>query len=129
MPLSPIRRALWLALGWASLVLAVIGALLPVMPTTVFLLVAAAAFARSSPRMERMLLENRFTGPVILSWRESRSIPARARTVAITMVVLGCGTSAILVPVDIARWSLVAIAAALVFFLARLPTRAEPALA
>lgn len=129
MPLTPVRRALWLALGWVSLALAVIGAILPVMPTTVFVLVAAAAFARSSPRMERLLVENRFTGPVILSWRESRSIPARARTLAITMVILGCGTSAVLVPVDVARWSLVAIAAGLVFFLARLPTRPGPAIA
>ena len=59
----------------------------------------------------------------------SASVTHLAAKSAITMVVLGCGTSAILVPVDIARWSLVAIAAALVFFLARLPTRAEPALA
>ena len=129
MPLTPVRRALWLALGWFSLALAIVGAILPVMPTTVFVLVAAAAFARSSPRMERLLIENRLTGPVILSWRESRSIPARARTLAITMVILGCGTSAVLVPVDVARWSLVAIAAALVFFLARLPTRPAPAIA
>jgi len=49
-------RWLWFALGWLMVGLGVIGALLPVMPTTIFLILAVGCFARSSPKFEQRLL-------------------------------------------------------------------------
>lgn len=66
-----------------------IGALLPVMPTTVFLIGAAGCFARSSPRFERWLLDHRWFGPSLRNWREHRAIPLKAKLLAITSMAGG----------------------------------------
>jgi uncharacterized membrane protein YbaN (DUF454 family) len=86
-------RWLLLAAGFLFVGLAALGAVLPVLPTVPFLLVAAACFARSSDRFHRWLLENRLFGPMIRDWRETRSMPLRAKVVAIAMVVLVGGSS------------------------------------
>jgi uncharacterized membrane protein YbaN (DUF454 family) len=91
-PSGPMR---WLLLvtGFAFVGLAVLGVVLPVLPTTPFLLVAAACFARSSPRFYGWLLSNRIFGPLIRNWRETRSIPLRAKITAIAMITLVGGSS------------------------------------
>jgi uncharacterized membrane protein YbaN (DUF454 family) len=86
-------RWLLLATGFVFVGLAGLGAALPVLPTVPFLLVAAACFARSSARFYHWLLANRLFGPVIRDWRETRSIPLRAKVSAIGLVVLVGGSS------------------------------------
>ena len=63
------------------------------LPTTPFLLVAAACFARSSPRFYRALLGNRVFGPLIRDWREHRAVPLRAKMLAITAIALVLGST------------------------------------
>jgi uncharacterized membrane protein YbaN (DUF454 family) len=82
-------RWAWFALGWLMVALGFIGALLPVMPTTVFLIAAAACFTRSSPRFERWLLDHRWFGPSLRDWREHRAIPLKAKLFAITSMAGG----------------------------------------
>ena len=80
-------RLLWLVAGFALLGLGIIGAFLPLMPTTIFLILAAGAFARSSTRLETWLLSHPRFGPLILAWRTERAIPRRAKiTAAIGMI-------------------------------------------
>jgi len=86
-------RWLLLATGIAFVALAGLGAVLPVLPTVPFLLIAAACFARSSSRFYHWLLGNRLFGPLIRDWRETRSMPLRAKVSAIAMVVLVGGSS------------------------------------
>lgn len=69
-----IIRWLWLALGWASVGLAIAGAALPLLPTTPFLLVAAYAFARSSKRFHTWLMEHKRFGPLIRNWHQHGAI-------------------------------------------------------
>ena len=68
--------------------LGILGAVLPVLPTTPFLLVAAACFAKSSPYLHQMLLSNRVFGPFIRDWQQNRSIPLRGKRIALVSMVL-----------------------------------------
>ncbi len=73
------------------LMLGIIGAFLPVMPTTIFIILAAWFFARSSPRFEARLLAHPQFGPLIIKWRERGAIPPRAKFYACCGMVLGYG--------------------------------------
>ena len=80
---SPAVRALLIALGWIFVVIGLIGVVLPLLPTTPFLILAAACFARGSERFYRWLLSSRLFGPVIREWRQTRSVPPRAKRTAL----------------------------------------------
>lgn len=84
---APLR---WLLVAFAvlCLVLAVIGVIVPGMPTTVFVLLAAWAAARSSPRLAAWLENHRLFGPLILDWRNGGRMRRRAKwhaTIAMTV--------------------------------------------
>lgn len=77
-----LMRWLWFCLGWVMVALGVIGALLPVMPTTIFLILAVGCFARSSPRFERKLLEHPRYGPSLRAWREQGAVSRNGKAFA-----------------------------------------------
>lgn len=84
-PSPSVRLALLLA-GTGFVVAGVAGLFLPVLPTTPFLLVAAAFYARASHRFYNWLLNNRLFGPAILEWRQYRSIRYRTKIAAILLM-------------------------------------------
>lgn len=79
-------RGLWIAFGLACVGLAVVGVALPLVPTTPFLLLAAFAFARSSPRLHAWLLGHKRFGPLITNWRDHGAISARTKAVSVGMM-------------------------------------------
>ena len=79
-------RILFVALGTLFVALGILGAFLPVLPTTPFLLLAAACYARGSTRFYNALLNNRAFGPLILEWRRHHSIPYRVKVIAIALM-------------------------------------------
>lgn len=81
-PIKDIRRLLWFTLGAAALLLGGIGILLPVMPTTPFMILAAFAFSRSAPRFQQWLEESRAFGPAIADWRANGAIAPRHKAFA-----------------------------------------------
>jgi uncharacterized membrane protein YbaN (DUF454 family) len=90
---NPLVRKVWVVLGFGSLVLAVIGAILPIMPTTCFVILAAACFARGSTRFHGWIRNNRLFGPMVRDWEQHRSMPLRAKLVAVPGLVISLGTS------------------------------------
>jgi uncharacterized membrane protein YbaN (DUF454 family) len=86
---SRIMRAVFLALGVGFVALGFIGAFLPVLPTTPFLILAAACFARSSPRLENWLLQHPRFGSLLRGWRERGAIPVKAKLMALGGMAIG----------------------------------------
>jgi uncharacterized membrane protein YbaN (DUF454 family) len=76
-------RGLYLAAGLFFVVIGFAGAFLPVLPTTPFLILAAACFARSSRRLESWLLDHPRFGPTLRAWRERGAIPAKAKMMSL----------------------------------------------
>lgn len=85
------KRALYLVLGFVMLALGIIGAVLPVMPTTIFIILAAWFFARSSPKLEARLLADPRFGPLIVKWRDRGAIPPMAKLYACLGMLVGYG--------------------------------------
>ena len=109
-----------LALGatpWQTLV----GVVLPVLPTTPFVLLAAACFAKSSPRFHRWLSNHRLFGPSLTHWQESRSIPRRAKQIAIISVVCSGAISVFIIPSLVLKLLVASILIIPLAILARLP--------
>ena len=87
--LTRAARLTWLVVGLAALALGAIGIALPLLPTTPFILVAAFAFAQSSQKLHRWLLEHDVFGPLIDNWQQHGAISRRTKVVSVaTMAAL-----------------------------------------
>lgn len=91
-------RILYLIGGWASLLLAGLGVLLPLLPTVPLVILAAYCFARSSPRLEAWLVEHPAMGPHIQAWRTRGAISRRGKWAAAAAFAVGIAASAALAP-------------------------------
>ena len=108
---AAVLRIGYVTLGFLSLALGAVGAFLPLLPTVPFMLLAAFFFARSSPRMERRLLEHPVVGPHILAWRSRGAISRRGKRAALFAFAI----SAVVGLVTLAfPWSLLPLLAALI---------------
>ena len=120
---SRFQRLLFFISGSIFVALATLGVLLPLLPTTPFLLLAAACYARSSSRFHTWLLANRIFGPTIRQWQESRSIALRTKCIAIFMLVATLGSSVVFfVQLWPVKLLLIAVGIWVIHFLLRLPT-------
>ena len=87
-----IRAMLWIA-GSVSLLLGLIGVVLPGLPTTPFILLAAACYAKASPRLHQWLLNHRWFGPMLRDWESDRSLTRRTKTIAVASMLVMVGFS------------------------------------
>ena len=120
-------RAAWLAAGLLFLGVGIVGVVLPVLPTTPFLLLAAACFARSSKRFYDWLLDHPSFGPLVREWREHRSIPWRTKLFAIALMSGTLAASIVFfVKAPYLQAALGALGVALAVWLYRVPSRDRP---
>jgi uncharacterized protein len=87
-----VKRWLLIGIGTASIIIGLIGIIMPVLPTTPFLLLAAICYMHSSPRLYQSLLGNRLIGSFIRNYLEGRgmSIKAKIWTISLLWIALGC---------------------------------------
>lgn len=86
-----LRRPLLLALAWICVGLGAVGIVLPLLPTTPFLLVAVWAFSRSSPEMAEKIRNHPIAGSYVRDWEDEGVIPLGAKIIAITMMLAMLG--------------------------------------
>jgi uncharacterized membrane protein YbaN (DUF454 family) len=92
-----IRKTLLIICGFLFVGLGTLGIFVPVLPTTVFFLLAAACFARSSPRFYHWLLHNRWFGSYIRNYREGRGLPMRHKLITVGLLWLTIGITILMV--------------------------------
>lgn len=119
-----------MVLGFLFVGLGLLGAILPVLPTTPILLLAAFCFARSSERLHRWLLERPVVGPVISDWEQYRVIERRPKLLASTLIVVLMSYPVFVQPLPlIVKMLLVATAVGVLTFIWSCPSTKEEALA
>ena len=118
-------RGCWFVAGWLAVGLGAVGIIVPGLPTTVFFIIAAGCFGRSSPRFERWVLDLPRIGPMVRGYREGLGMPRRAKVAALSMM-----WAAILISAVLLRDKLVIVAVVIAlgllgsaFILWRVPTR------
>lgn len=79
-------KILYIILGSVSLVLGIIGIFVPLLPTTPFLLLTAAAYFKGSPKLYDWLLDHKYLGPYIRNFREHKAIPLPTKIISVTLV-------------------------------------------
>jgi uncharacterized membrane protein YbaN (DUF454 family) len=117
------RRFLWIAAGIICVILGTLGIFLPVLPTTVFFLLAAAAFAHGSDRLYFWIMNHRIFGAFISNYRRYHAVPVQTKIVSVSFLWLMIGSSAIFA---VTQWwlrgLLVLIAIAVTWHIAALKT-------
>ncbi|AOY00306.1 YbaN family protein [Jeongeupia sp. USM3] len=92
-----VRRNFWRIAGVIALALGAIGVVLPLLPTTPFVLLAAFCFARGEPAWHAWLLRHRVFGPLIKDWEARGAVPRRAKWLATIMMAASLVISALLI--------------------------------
>lgn len=123
---SRLVRWICLGAGFAALALGLVGIVLPVLPTTPFVLLAAACFAKSSLRFHAWLHAHRIAGPLLREWHDYRAMPRRAKRLAYALMAVSFGSSILLMQSPWHRLMLAALGLVLLFFLWRIPVRDDP---
>jgi uncharacterized membrane protein YbaN (DUF454 family) len=106
--------------------LAFLGILLPIMPTVPFLLLAAACYVRSSEKLYRWLVENRWLGNYMRNYREGKGIPLRGKILSVSLIWLTIGFSVLfIVHIDLMRILLILIALGVSIYILSIKTLKE----
>ena len=115
-------RLLLMVIGWLSVILGVIGIFLPVLPTTPFLLLAAACFARTSPKFYNWLVGHPKLGRYIVYYLEGKGIPLKAKVYTITLIAISMSITSYLVPVLAVKILLPLVGVLVALYIVRQPT-------
>ncbi len=125
---SWLARGLWFSLGWLAVAIGGIGVVVPGLPTTGFMVIAAACFARCSPRFEQWVLHLPGVGRAVADYRSGVGMPKRAKIAAVSMMLVAVTISAGLV-LDNTVLRIVVAAAGLIgtwYVVWRVPTAPPP---
>lgn len=121
--IGPIRRLAFVSGGLACVGVGGLGLVVPGLPSTVFFILAAACFSRSSPRLERWVLDLPMVGPAVRDYRSGRGMPWRAKQWAIASIIVFSSISVALLDAWLVRIVIAIVAAIGVWYVGwRVPT-------
>lgn len=120
-----LQRHLFIILGWVFTLLGIIGAFLPILPTTPFLILALVLFSKSSPRFHHMLINNRWFGPSLRQWEANKTLSRKTKYKAIVLIIITFSISVALIEGQLLfQLLLIGLAIALLIFLWRIKEQA-----
>lgn len=118
--IGTLPRLAWLSVGLAALGIGAVGVVLPLLPTTPFVLLAAFAFAKGSPRLRCWLVEHRVFGPIIADWESNGAIAGRYKVLACCIMAASLvGSFLVGIPTPVLIIQLLALSAAATYVLTR----------
>lgn len=120
--LNKIQHALVFSFGWIAFALGVVGIVLPLLPTTPFMLLAAGCFAKTSPKFHSWLLANKVFGALIKNWQAEKYIEPKSKARAMIVIVFTFAFSIWVVEFFYLRLMLVGLCIICLFFLNRIST-------
>ena len=123
-----IKRGLYLFLGFLFIALGILGVILPLLPTTPFIIFAAFFFSQSSQRLHAWLLRNRIFGPILYNWETCHCIPRFAKKLSFTMIAIFGSVSVYVLPEIWLQVLSVTLIAYACYFIANIPTCNEETL-
>jgi uncharacterized membrane protein YbaN (DUF454 family) len=119
-------RWVWFVAGWLAVAVGGIGIVVPGLPTTVFFIIAAWCFSRSSPRFEQWVLDLPRIGPMVRDHRAGLGMPRRAKFWAVGTMIFFAGGSALMVRHPVVSPAILALVAVGAWYvIRRVPTRQE----
>lgn len=121
-----IKKGFLILMGWTAVILACLGVVLPVLPTTPFLLLAAWCFSRSSPRFHHWLLYRSWFGSYIRHWQTYKGLPKGAKPKAFIVILVTFTISIWVVSFWWLKLGLFALLCWLLIFMYRLPVVDKP---
>jgi len=122
-----IKRYSLIIVGWLCIILATIGAVLPLLPTTPFLILALACFSKSSPRFHSMLLNHKWFGPPLSQWEQSHTIKRQVKHRVIILIIASFTISIIILSGRLElQMMLIGIGLILLWFVSRLKESETP---
>jgi len=122
--MQQLKRYLLITVGFISIMLGIIGIVLPLLPTTPFFILALACFARSSKKFHQQLLNNRFVGPLLSDWERDKKIDKKRKQKILILVVVSFSFSILLLSANPPlQLSLLGLMLILLFFIYRIDER------
>lgn len=118
------KRLILLLLGHFFVFIGIIGVFLPLLPTTPFLILAAACYSRSSQKFETWLYHHPRLGPPLRAWRDEGIISLKAKFLAVTCILLSGGATWIFTEVpQFGKWGMTLCLAGAIFFITTRPSK------
>ncbi|TMN22523.1 YbaN family protein [Lentibacillus cibarius] len=125
--MKQLKKAFLIIAGSVSLVLGVLGIILPLVPTTPLLLLAAACYVRSSPSLYAWLISNKYFGSYIQNYRNGNGIPLKAKMIGISLLWIAMGYSILFViPLLSVKFFLFGIGSYFTWFILKQKTLRKP---
>lgn len=90
-------RIMWISFGFLMVAMGILGAILPILPGTVFFIIAAICFAKSSEKFYKMLIHNKYVGPHLQNYLEDKFIPIKTKIIIISSLWISITASAVYV--------------------------------